>query len=150
MARGGRWKEREEAARSLNYPNTFHRGMFKLNAKLDAYALLYSVTLYVMATQYTCSLNNVYHPHWLVQWSHCSCMCIPVHPPSLPGYIDVVQTVLVILTMARHFLDRPYMCPDQGLNPHHLQCSNQLNYPACTVFHFLNLTILQVMRSVPA
>ena len=38
-----------------------------------------SVILYAMATQYTCSLNSVYHPHWPVQWSrHCSCMCIPV------------------------------------------------------------------------
>ena len=34
-----------------------------------------SVILNVMATQYTCSLNSVYCPHWLVQWSHhCSCM----------------------------------------------------------------------------
>ena len=38
------------------------------------------VILNVMATQYTCSLNNIYHPHWLGQWSHrCSCMHIPVH-----------------------------------------------------------------------
>ena len=60
-----------------------------------------SIILNVMATQYTCSLNGVYHPHWLVQWSHhCSCMCIPVHSPWLPGYVDVTQTVLVILTMA--------------------------------------------------
>ena len=36
-----------------------------------------SVILNMMATQYTCSLNGVYCPHWLVQWScHCSHMCI--------------------------------------------------------------------------
>ena len=35
-------------------------------------------------------------------------MCIPVHSPWLPGYIDV-QIVLVILTMAGLFLDRPHV-----------------------------------------
>ena len=57
----------------------------------------FSVILNVMATQYSCSLNGIYRPHWLVQWSHhCSCMCIPVHSPWLPSYIDISQTVLVI------------------------------------------------------
>ena len=51
--------------------------------------------------------TDVYHPHWLVQWGHhCSRMCIPVHSPWLPGYIDVAQTILVILTMDGLFLDR--------------------------------------------
>ena len=67
-----------------------------------------SVILNAMATQCTCSLNGVYRPHWLVQWSlHCSCMCIPVHSPWLPGYSDVMKMVLIILTMAGLFLDRP-------------------------------------------
>ena len=59
--------------------------------------------------QYTCSLNSVYHPHWLVvQWSHhCSCTCILVHSPWLPGSINVVQTILIILTMVSLFLERP-------------------------------------------
>ena len=69
-----------------------------------------SVILNVMATQHTCSLNGVYHPHWLVQWScRCSLVLIPVHSPWLPGYINVVQTILVILTMAGLFLDRPHI-----------------------------------------
>ena len=34
-------------------------------------------------------------------------MRIPVHCPWLPGYIDVTQTIVVILTMAGLFLDRP-------------------------------------------
>ena len=68
----------------------------------------HSVILNVMATQYTCSLNSIYHPHWLVQWSHhCSHMRIPVHSPWLSGYIDVAQTVLIILTVAGLFRDRP-------------------------------------------
>ena len=67
----------------------------------------HSVILNAMATQYTCSPNDFYHPHWLVQWSHhCSHMHIPVHSPCLPGYINVMQTILIILTMAEHFPDR--------------------------------------------
>ena len=55
-----------------------------------------SVILNVMTTQYTCLLNGIYHPYWLIQWSHhCSCMCIPVHSPWLPGYMDVTHTVLI-------------------------------------------------------
>ena len=46
-----------------------------------------SVILNVTATQYTCSLNDVYQPHWLVQWSHhCSPMSIAVHFPWLLVY----------------------------------------------------------------
>ena len=61
----------------------------------------HSVVLKVTAT-----LHHVYHPHWLVQWSHhCSHMCIPVHSPWLPGYISVVQTVFLILIMAGLFLN---------------------------------------------
>ena len=97
------------AAFWMNHQNSFHRGMLKLNAKSDRFIALLS-HLNIMATQYTCSLNAVYHPHWLVQWSHhCSHMCTPVHSPWLPGYMDVVQTVLITLTMAGLFLDRPRM-----------------------------------------
>ena len=69
-----------------------------------------SVILNVTATQYTCSFNSIYCPYWLVQWSrHYSCMCLPVHSRWLPGYIDVVQTILVTLTMAGLFPDRPHI-----------------------------------------
>ena len=68
------------------------------------------VILNAMATQYPCSFNGIYHPHWLVQWSrHCSHMLIPVHSPWPAGYIDVLQTILVIVTMAGLFLDRPHI-----------------------------------------
>ena len=67
-----------------------------------------SVIFNVMATQYTSSLNGIYRPHWPVQWScHCSHMCIPVHSPWLLGYIKVMQNILVILTMAGLFPNRP-------------------------------------------
>ena len=69
----------------------------------------HSVILNVTATQYTCSLNSIYHPHWLGQWSHHSHMHTPVHSPWLPGYLNVVQTVLAILTMAGLFPDRPHI-----------------------------------------
>ena len=67
-----------------------------------------SVILNAIATPYTCSLSSVYRPHWLVQWClHCSCVRIPVHSPWLPGYIDVEQTVLLMLTMSTLFPDGP-------------------------------------------
>ena len=70
----------------------------------------HAVILNVTATQYTCSLNSIYRPHWLVQWSHhCSHMRIPVHSPWLPGYIHVAQNVLIIVTMAGLFPDRPHI-----------------------------------------
>ena len=70
----------------------------------------HSVILNVMATQHTCSLNGICHPHWLVQWSlHCSLMHIPVHSPWLPCYIDVTHTVLFTLMMVGLFLDRPHI-----------------------------------------
>ena len=65
-----------------------------------------SVISNAMATQYTCSLSGICCSHWLVQWSwHYSCTYIPNHSPWLPGYIDVVQTILIILIMAGLFLD---------------------------------------------
>ena len=67
----------------------------------------HSVDLNVKATQYTCSLNSIYHSHWPVQWScNCSRRHIPVHSPWLPGYMEAV-TILVVLTMAGFFPDRP-------------------------------------------
>ena len=69
----------------------------------------HSVVLNVISTQHTCSLNSTYHPHCLVHGGHhCSCTCLPGHSPWLPGYIDVVHTVLIILIMAGLFPDRPH------------------------------------------
>ena len=93
----------------LNYPNSFRGRMFKLITKFDADLLLYSLS------RLECNSHTVHLP---TQWAlppsltsivkcHCSRMHISVHSPWLPGYIDVTQTVLVILTMAGLFLDRP-------------------------------------------
>ena len=43
----------------LNHPNTFHRGMFKLNAKSDADLLLY------LPSHFECNDHTV---HMLIQW----------------------------------------------------------------------------------
>ena len=68
-----------------------------------------SVILNATATQYTCSLNSIYRPHWLVQWSHhCSCLHIPFHFLWPPDYIDTVQMVLIKLSMAGLFMERPH------------------------------------------
>ena len=93
----------------LNHPNISTEECSSLTQNLmQIHCSTHSVILNLAATQYTCSLNGVYHPHWLVQWSHhCSHMRIPVRSPWLPSYIDVLQTVLIILTMAGLFLDRP-------------------------------------------
>ena len=65
------------------------------------------VILNVTATQHTHSLNCIYSPQWLVQWGcHYSQMCIAVHCPWLPGYIDVAQTILVYIKMVGFFLNR--------------------------------------------
>ena len=93
-----------------------------------------SVILSVMATEYICSLNGVYHPHWLVQWSpHCSWTHIPVHCPWLPGYTDVVQTIPVMLTMVGLFLDRLFyiyihICMQWNINENILLCLFSLHF----------------------
>ena len=86
--------------------------MFKLNAKsMQIRCSTHPVNLNEMATQYPCSVNGIYRPHWLVQWScHCSHVYIPVHPPGLPGCTNVTQTTVVILTEAGLFPDRPCIC----------------------------------------
>ena len=103
------WSCQPPVRSCLNHANSFCTEMFKLNAKFDADLLLYLLSHFECdSPPYTCSLNSIYCPHWLVQWSHHSSrMCIPVYSPWLRGYIDDAQTVLVILTMDRLFLDRP-------------------------------------------
>ena len=48
----------------LNHLNSFRGGLFKLNTKSEQiHCSTHSVVLNVTATQDTCSLNGVYHPH---------------------------------------------------------------------------------------
>ena len=88
--------------------------MFKLNTKCDADSLLYSVVLNAMAT-YT-------HAHSTVSTAPLTSTVMSsffthahASPPSLlPGYVDVAQTVLIMLTMVDLFLDRPHIHASRG------------------------------------
>ena len=82
--------------------------MFKLNEKFAVdYCSTCSVILNVRVTQCTqwCLLPPL--TRTVKSSVHCSCMLTTVHPPWLPGYIHVMQTILVILTMVGLFPDRP-------------------------------------------
>ena len=101
------------------------------------------VILNATATQYTCSLNSVYHPHWLMQWSrHCSHMCIPVHSPWLPGSINVVQTILIIFTMAGLFQNRPHIHTHIYIHTH--KCGYCINCSATFSVHLKCLEDLSI------
>ena len=89
----------------LNHPNSFCGGMFKLNAKFDTDSLLYSLSHFECDGHTIHMLTQLHLPTPLN--GMCSHVQIPVHSPWLPGYMDVAQTVLNILTMAGLFLDRP-------------------------------------------
>ena len=60
----------------LNHLNSFWRGggvcSSLMQNLMQIYCSIHSVILNAMARKDTCSLNNVYHPHWLVRWSHLS------------------------------------------------------------------------------
>ena len=103
---------------------------------MQIHCFTHSIILNVTATQYTCSLNSFYCPHWLVQWGcHYSHMHIPVHSPWLPGYINVAQTILIILTTAGFFPDRPCRIPRSGIAGSHDSCVLNFLVNFHTVFH---------------
>ena len=82
--------------------------MLKLNKKSDADSLLY------LLSRFECNGHTV---HMLTQRHLPSpvtstvklllFMHIPAHSPGLPGYMDVPQTILIILTVVGLFPDRP-------------------------------------------
>ena len=83
--------------------------MFELNAKFDADSLLYcSVILNVDGhTVHVLTQQLLPPPLTSTVKSSLFMHVHSVHSPWLPHYTDVMQTVLVILTMAGLFLDRP-------------------------------------------
>ena len=89
---------------------SFHGGPFELNAKSDANALLYSFSHFECNGHTVQTLTQQHPPpHWLIQWScHCSRMGIPIHS-QLPCCTDVAKTLLIILTTAGIFSDRPHI-----------------------------------------
>ena len=119
----------------LNYLNSFHGGIYSSLMQNSMQICCSTCSVILNATQYTCPVNGVYHPHWLVQWSHhCSHVRIPVHSPCLPRYVDVKQTVL-ILAMVGLFPDLPciymfemasrcseYISPGTDIELSHMTC----------------------------
>ena len=82
--------------------------MFKLNVKFDADSLLYSLSYFERDghTQHTLTQWRLPPPLTSTVSCHRSRMRVPVLSPWLPGDMHVVQTVLVVLTMAGLLLDR--------------------------------------------
>ena len=120
----------------LSHLNNFHGGMFKLKARFDVDSLLY------LLSHISCNTHTAHTltqrcplPCWLVQWNHhCSCMCIPVHSPWLPGYINVAQTAFVRVTMAGLFLDRCPMSIAIVLIKHLLETLQVEGLRLCTLY----------------
>ena len=107
----------DEAAKSpvahscglLNHPNSFHRGIFKLNTKFDADSLLYSLSHFEWDGHAGHMLTQ---RHLLPPLTSTMRSSLSSHAHSspfswLPGYISIAQTVLVILTMVGLFQGRP-------------------------------------------
>ena len=93
----------------LNHSTSFCGGILKLTTKCDADSLCYSLSYFEYDSHTVHMLTQRLPPRWLVQWSHhCSHMRIPVYFPWLWGYIRVMKTVLITLTMAGIFPDRPH------------------------------------------
>ena len=103
----------DEAAHScsiLSHPNSFHGGMFKLNAKFDVDQLLYLLSHFECDSHIVDMLPQQCPPPPLTSTVMSSLFTLhsTVHSPWLPGYIDVAQTILVTLTMVELFPG--YMC----------------------------------------
>ena len=103
------------SCRLLNHPNSFCGRMPKLNEKFDVGSLLYSLSH---------SECDGHTAHMLTQWCLLSPLtstmklslshtCVPVHCPWLPVYIDITQTIFIIVTVVGLFLDRTPMCPQR-------------------------------------
>ena len=106
----------------LNHPHSFHRGKFKLNAKLDADLLLYLLGHFECDGHTVHMLTQRHLPPPLTsKWSrHCSHMCLPVHSPWLPGFIAVVCKPFSLceqwLDLVQTDLVCAFVCPYMGMD----------------------------------
>ena len=130
----------------LNHLNSFCGGMFILMQNLmQIHCSPCSVILNEMATQYTCSLRRRHHLQWLAQWRHhCSCTHIPVHLPWLPVYIDVMQIILIILTIAGLFMYIPHAIY-LLFRPQNFYCNLLILFIFCIYFIFVFITWLKCL-----
>ena len=84
--------------------------MFKLKAKLDAGSLPYMLSHFECDGHTVLMLTQQHLPPPLTTTVKLSLfMPCTFQPTVLTGYISVAQTVLVVVTMAGRFLDRPTM-----------------------------------------
>ena len=85
----------------LNHPTSFCGGTFKLNAKFDADFLLYSLSHFACHGHTVHMLTQRHLPPPLTSTVKSSLFThVHSNPLSwLPGYINVTQTVLILLTM---------------------------------------------------
>ena len=101
----------------MNHPNSVHGGMVRLNAKFVADTLLYLFSHFESddRTGHMLTQGHLLPPLTSTVKSSLFTHCIPVHSPWLPGHIDIVQTVPVVLTMAGLFPGRPciYLLPNK-------------------------------------
>ena len=84
----------------LNNLTSFCGGMLRINIKSDADSLLYSLS-HCECNGHTVHILTQRHlppPLTSAVKSSLFTLHIPVHSPWLPGYMDVVQNILVILT----------------------------------------------------
>ena len=116
----------------LNHLNSFHGEMFRLNAKFDADLLLYSLshfecsghTVHILTQQ--CLPPPLTNTVKLSLFTHAH----PVHSPWLPSYINVMETILFILTMVGLFAERPCIfnfCTSFKACLFRWQCLNGMN-----------------------
>ena len=92
--------------------------MFKVHAKFDADSLLYLLSHFECDGQTVHILTQqcLLPPLTSTVSHHCSLMHVSVYSPWLPGYINVAQTILITLALARLFPDRPCMLSLNILN----------------------------------
>ena len=95
----------------LNHLTGFYRGMFKLHAEVNTESVLYLLTHSEWNTHTGHMLTQRCLPSPLTSTVKSSLFrCAYSSPPFwLPGYIEVVQTILIILTMAGLYLDRSHI-----------------------------------------
>ena len=64
----------------------------------------HSVILNAKDAQHTCSHNGINRP----PDQYNEAVIVPIHSPWCPGYLDAVQTILIILTVAGLFPDKTH------------------------------------------
>ena len=122
----------------LNHPNSFHRGMFKLNVKFDADSLFYSLSHFECDGHTVHMLTQQHLPPPLTSTVKSS-LFTHAHSSPLSLAARLHRCRATILTIAGHFPDRLYIC----LQIHMVKLS--INFATLCDFH----TILNIKNITP-